>query len=149
MLDITKFDRKGLKIVSIGKMMIPYQKGLDSRNLCNKNVRQERILDFAARGFPQYGNWSVTTFRTRLRIYSLLQQMCQTQVIPVQHKYSKYNTSPTWVRHKQHKCRMTVTRVQSKSDTNDNATQVKNFDFDNYMSDNIFSHPYISYTAKE
>ena len=41
---------------------------------------------------------------------------------------------------------MIVTRVQSKSDTNDtNATRVKNFDFDNYMSDNIFSQPYISY----
>ena len=44
---------------------------------------------------------------------------------------------------------MTVTRVESKSDTNDNATQVKNFDFDNYMSDNMFLHPYMSYAAKE
>ena len=70
--------------------------------------------------------------------------------MPVQHKYNKCNTSPTWVRHKQHECRMIVTRVQSKSDTNDtNATRVKNFDFDNYMSDNIFSQPYISYMEKE
>ena len=49
--------------------MITYQKGL-ARKLYNKNLRQEGILDFEARDFPQYGNWSVTKFRTRLRIYS-------------------------------------------------------------------------------
>ena len=34
-----------------------------------------------------------------------------------------------------------------ESDTN--AAQVKNFDFDNEMIENIFSHLYISYIAKE
>ena len=29
------------------------------------------------------------------------------------------------------------------------ATQVKNFDFNNDMSENIFSHPYISYITNE
>ena len=38
--------------------------------------------------------------------------------------------------HEQHEC-----------DTN--AAQVKNFDFDNEMIENIFSHLYISYIAKE
>ena len=34
--------------------------------------------------------------------------------------------------------------------TNDtSAMQVKNFDFDNYMSENIFSHSYIYYMASE
>ena len=34
--------------------------------------------------------------------------------------------------------------------TNDtSATRVKNFDFDNYMSVNIFSHSYIYYMARE
>ena len=32
---------------------------------------------------------------------------------------------------------------------NTNPTRVKNFDFDNGTSENIFSHPYISYTANE
>ena len=33
--------------------MITYQKGL-ARKLYNKNLRQEGILDFEARDFPQY-----------------------------------------------------------------------------------------------
>ena len=40
-----------------------------------------------------------------------------------------------------------TTRVRHKCDTS--ATQVKNFDFDNDTSENIFSHPYISYKANE
>ena len=45
----------------------------------------------------------------------------------------------TRVRHKRHECY-----------TNDtNATQVKNFDFDKYTGKNIFSQPYIYYTASE
>ena len=48
-------------------------------------------------------------------------------------------TSATQVRHEQHKC-----------DTNDtSATRVKNLDFDNDTSKNIFSHPYIYYMASE
>ena len=35
-------------------------------------------------------------------------------------------------------------------DTNDtSATRVKNIDFNNDTSENIFSHPYISYIANE
>ena len=41
-------------------------------------------------------------------------------------------------------------RVQHKCYTkNTSATRVKNFDFDNDKSENIFSHPYISYMASE
>ena len=47
-----------------------------------------------------------------------------------------YNTSD---RHERHKC--------CKNDTN--ATRVKNFDFDNDMRENIFSHPCISYMENE
>ena len=49
------------------------------------------------------------------------------------------DTSATRVRHERHECSTKVT----------SATQVKNFDFDNETSENIFSHPYISYMANE
>ena len=40
--------------------------------------------------------------------------------------------------------------MQQKCYINDkSAAQVKNFDFDNDMSENIFSNPYISYIANE
>ena len=46
-----------------------------------------------------------------------------------------------------------ATQVQHKCYTNDTSatqmTQIKNFDFDNEMSKNIFSHPYIYYMASE
>ena len=43
-----------------------------------------------------------------------------------------------------------ATRVQHECYTNDTiAARVKNFDFDNDTSENIFSHPYISYMANE
>ena len=41
----------------------------------------------------------------------------------------------------QHECQTRATRVPDTSDTS--ATRVKNFDFDNGTSKNIFSHPYI------
>ena len=50
------------------------------------------------------------------------------------HKRHKSNTRATWttrVLHKRHECDTSVTRV-------------KNFDFDDDTSHNIFSHPYIS-----
>ena len=50
-----------------------------------------------------------------------------------------YNTSATRVRHEQHVC----------NKNNTIATRVKNFDFDNDMNENIFSHPYINYKANE
>ena len=47
--------------------------------------------------------------------------------------------SETRARYERHEC-----------DTNDtSATQMKNFDFDNNTSKNIFSHPYIYYMASE
>ena len=72
-----------------------------------------------------------------------------------------YNTS---ARHERHECdtndtsatRVThdwntsATRVTHECNTSDtSATRVKNFDFDNETSENIFSHPYISYIANE
>ena len=43
-----------------------------------------------------------------------------------------------------------TTRVRHECYTNDtSATLVKNFDFDNQTSKNIFSHPYIYYMASE
>ena len=47
-----------------------------------------------------------------------------------------YNTS---ARHEQHEC-----------NTNDTSeTRVKNFDFDNNTSENVFSYPYISYMVNK
>ena len=61
-----------------------------------------------------------------------------------------YNTS---ARHDRHECDTTetrVTRVQHECYTDDkSATGVKNFDFDNDTSENIFSYPYINYMANE
>ena len=43
-----------------------------------------------------------------------------------------------------------ATRVRHECYTNGtSATQVKNFDFGNDTSENIFSHPYISYMSNE
>ena len=47
--------------------------------------------------------------------------------------------SATQVLHDWHKCHMSATRT----------TRVKNFDFDNDMGKNIFSHPYIYYKESE
>ena len=53
----------------------------------------------------------------------------------------------------QHKCDTSATRtkrVRNKCYTNGkSATRVKNFDFDNNTSKNIFSHPHIYYMASE
>ena len=49
------------------------------------------------------------------------------------------NTSATRVRQKQQECYT----------NNTSATLVKNFDFDNDTSENIFPDPYISYIANE
>ena len=57
-------------------------------------------------------------------------------------------TSPTLTTRVQHETR--PTRVRRKCDTNGmNATQVKNVDFDNDTSKNIFLHLYIYYMASE
>ena len=64
-----------------------------------------------------------------------------------------YNTS---ARHERHECdtsdtsKTGATRVRHECHTNDtSATRVKNFDFDNDSSKNIFSHSYIYYMAGE
>ena len=50
--------------------------------------------------------------------------------------WHEWDTSVTRVLHERHEC-----------DTS--ATRLKNFDFDNDTSENIFSHPYISYISNE
>ena len=62
-----------------------------------------------------------------------------TRTIQVQHEG---NTSERW----QHECN---TRQHKCYTNNTSATLVRNFDFDNDTSENIFSHLYISYTANE
>ena len=77
------------------------------------------------------------------------------------------NTSARHEQHERHECNMSGTlviqmrqnydtsatlrtRVRHKCYTYDtSATQVKNFDFDNDKSKNIFLHPYIYYMASE
>ena len=52
--------------------------------------------------------------------------------------------------HERHECDTIATRVRHECYTNDtSATRVKNLDFDKDTSENIFSHPYISYIANE
>ena len=64
------------------------------------------------------------------------QDECQARATQVQPECNTTDTSVTRVRHKRY--------------TNGtNATQEKNFEFDNETSKNIFSHPYISYMANE
>ena len=55
-----------------------------------------------------------------------------TSATQMQHEWHKQHTSKTRVRHKRHE-----------------STQEKNFDFDNYISENIFSHPCIYYMASK
>ena len=62
--------------------------------------------------------------------------MCATRVRHEQHDWDKSATQTTRVRHKCY-----------KNDTS--ATQMKNFDFDNDTSENIFSHPCINYMVNE
>ena len=57
------------------------------------------------------------------------------------------------MRLEQHECNTSATRtrrVQHKCCTNDReAARVENFDFVNNVSENIFSHSYISYIPNE
>ena len=72
--------------------------------------------------------------------------MYLTQATQVRHEQHVCNTSATRVRHERHECDTSVTECY----TNDaSTTRVKNFDFDNGTSKNIFSHPYIYYIASE
>ena len=55
--------------------------------------------------------------------------MSATQATRVRHGRQKCNSSNTRVLHERHEC--------------------DNYDFDNYTSENIFSHPYICYMTSE
>ena len=65
------------------------------------------------------------------------------------------NTSATRATQMQHECdtsNMSATQVRREcytKDTSATGVRVKNFDFDNDTSKNIFSHPYIYYMASE
>ena len=71
----------------------------------------------------------------------------------MQHESDRNDTSATRVRHEQHECNTIVKRVlheRYECDTNaTRTTRVRNFNFDNDTSENIFSYPYISYTANK
>ena len=75
------------------------------------------------------------TYSTLSPSYFILKHNCQTRA--------------TWLRHKWHKCNTKANVWHECNTTSTMATQVKNFDFDNDTSENIFSHPYISYMANE
>ena len=54
------------------------------------------------------------------------------------------------MQHGQHQCNPSETQVQQECSTKGtSATSVKNFDFDNDTSKNIFSHLYVYYLARE
>ena len=72
------------------------------------------------------------------------------------HEYDTNDASATRVRHKWHECNTTATRVLNERNECDTSytsdasgTRVRNFDFDNDTSENIFSCPYICYMANE
>ena len=55
------------------------------------------------------------------------------------------NTSET----KRHECNSSAHKCYTNDMSPTRTTRAKNFDFDNYTSENIFSHPCISYMANE
>ena len=69
------------------------------------------------------------------------------------HEWHRCDTSATIVPRLQHECDRSViraTRVQHEFCTNEkSAIRVKNFDFHNNTSENMFLHPYISYMVNE
>ena len=66
------------------------------------------------------------------------------------HKYDMSATQATRVRLEQYKCKASATQVLHKwHKCNTSATRVKNIEFDNDTSKNIFSHPCIYYTENE
>ena len=71
---------------------------------------------------------------SRKKIKSILQHECQTLCTRVRHEQHKCNTSATRTKRVQHECYMNDMRL----------TRVKNFDFDDDINGNIFSHHYIS-----
>ena len=60
----------------------------------------------------------------------------------MRHKRHERNTSDT-------SATQTTGMLQERYTNDTRARRVKNFDYDNDTSENIFSHPYISYIANE
>ena len=75
------------------------------------------------------------TYSTLSPSYFILKHNCQTRA--------------TWLRHKWHKCNTKANVWHECNATSTMATPVKNFDFDNDTSENIFSHPCITYMANK
>ena len=62
----------------------------------------------------------------------------------MQHEWDMSDTSPKQVQHKDN-----TSATQVLHYMNDTSATRVNFDFDNYTSKNIFSHPYIYYMVSE
>ena len=74
----------------------------------------------------------------------------ETRTTRVRHKCNTSETRATRVLHEFDTSATRVLHERYKYYTNDpSAKQVREFDFDNGMSDNIFSHPYIIYMINE
>ena len=76
-----------------------------------------------------------------------------TSVTRVQHEQHECNKTEIRATQVQHKCNTSATRTtrvrHERYTNNSSVTWVRNIDFDNDTSENIFSHPYISYMANE
>ena len=67
----------------------------------------------------------------------------------MRHDCDPNDTSVTRMRHEQHEDDISASQTTRVHKCDTTAKQVKNFDFDNGTSENIFSHPCISYMANE
>ena len=81
-------------------------------------------------------------------IQSILQHECQTRATRVRHERHECNTSDMSVirvRHQQHECDTNATRgLHERHERDTSVARVRNFDFDNDTSENIFLYAYIS-----
>ena len=76
-------------------------------------------------------------------IFSILQHECQTRATRARQECDTNDTSATRMRYQRHEC------DHECYTNNTSATRVKKISFDNDTSENIFSHPYISYIANK
>ena len=69
----------------------------------------------------------------------------------MRHEYCSNDTSATRVPHEECQCQCVSASASVKRVLHErhSATRVKSFDFDNNTSQNMFSHPYISYIVNE
>ena len=92
--------------------------------------------------------WSILFYNTSAR-----HEQHECNMKHERHECDTNDTSATQARHERHKCNTSATRatrVWHQCYTNDTSvTRRRNFDFDNATSENIFSHPYISYLLNE